>query len=104
MPGAWDRAFQTQRPSEASMPSSDSDSFDVARSRAIVQDLFAPNPWIYWGDFLVSVTIAYGFATGFLLAPMFSWQQAVCLVISGFGLHRVANYIHELAHFRTDPR
>lgn len=86
------------------METSDADTFQVARARAIVQDLFAPNPWIYWADLLVSLTVAYGCALTFFQAPMFSAQQIVCLVVAGFGLHRVANFIHELAHFRTDPR
>lgn len=75
--------------------------FKTAEARAIVADLCHPNPVIYWVDFLLSVSVAYGFAISYFFAPLFSVQQIVSFFIAGFALHRVANYIHEIAHLKS---
>ena len=85
----------------AHMRPSHSESIDIADARAIVHDLFKPNLWIYWGDFLISLTIAYGCAIAYFNASLFSPQQIICFVVSGFALHRVTNYIHEVSHLRS---
>jgi len=75
--------------------------FSVAEARALVSDLFQPSAAIYWTDFLVSLTIGYGAAAVYFLAPLFSWQQLVCMFVAAFALHRVANFMHEIAHLRS---
>ena len=47
--------------------------FSLAQTRHIVKDLFTPNPWIYWSDFLCSLL---GGAIGFAGAG----------ALGGFGL------------------
>ncbi len=87
------------------MGSSSPNTFSIAEFRAIVADLFTPNLLIYWADLLISITIAYTFAVAYLFfTPLFSAQQILCLIVAGFALHRVDNFIHEISHFRTDAR
>ena len=75
--------------------------FSVAEARAFVRDLFVPNPIIYWADLLISLSVAYGCAAVYFVSPNFSAQQVLALFVSGFALHRVANYIHEIAHLNS---
>lgn len=86
------------------MSTSHSDALLIPESRAIVRDLMKPNPLIYWVDFLITVSIGYT-AAGFyfLLADWgqaWSPQQIICFVVAAFAFHRVANFMHELSHFR----
>ena len=86
------------------MSTSSSESLLIPESRAIVHDLLKPNPLVYWVDFLITLAIGYT-ATGIYFftpdfAPWWSPQQIACFVIAGFAFHRVANFMHELAHFR----
>lgn len=76
--------------------------FSLSKTRALVADLFEPNPWIYWADFLISVTVGYGCAVVYLTAPAFSPQQIVCFLIAGVLLYRVGSYMHEIVHFRRE--
>lgn len=76
--------------------------FPLGRARALVGDLFEPKPWIYWTDFLLSVSVGYACAGVYLTAPAFSPQQLICFVIAGVMLYRVGSYMHEIVHFRRD--
>lgn len=78
-----------------------SSSYSLAQSRAIVKDLMEPNGRIYWTDFLITITIAYSCAGIFFLSPLFSPQQIVAYFIAGFALHRLSNFIHEIAHLNA---
>ena len=71
--------------------------FSVTEARDIVRDLFVHNPWIYWSDFLISLTIGYAAGFVYLTFPM-SWQKLVCFVIAGLALYRVAMFMHEVVH------
>lgn len=76
-----------------------STSFSVQRARDIVKDLLqSHNPWIYWTDFLVTLTIGYAAGAVYLKSPLFSPQQIACYFIAGFALFRVGSYIHEIVH------
>jgi fatty acid desaturase len=77
------------------------DEVTLNEGRALVADLFEPKPWIYWTDFLLSISVGYACAAVYLLAPPFSWQQIVCFPIAGALLYRVGCYMHEIVHFRT---
>ena len=85
--------------------SSNSCSFPIGATRAIVKDLFRPNPWIYWTDFLITLTIAYAAACVFFLAPSWApaWSltQFVSFFVAGFALHRLSNFIHDVAHLNS---
>lgn len=79
-------------------------SYPIAESRAIVEDLLEPNGRIYWTDFLITITIAYSCCGIFMLSPWLSPQQLIAYVIAGFALHRLSNFIHEIAHLNAKRR
>lgn len=71
-----------------------------AEARPTVADLFAPNPFIYWADFLGSLGIGmilFGLVRRF---PLASPQQLLCFVISSLLYYRAVTFTHELAHLR----
>jgi len=87
--------------------------FSLTEARSIINDLFEPNPRIYWTDFLLTLT--FGFATyGMVrrvdaipyLNEMSSSAQwgvrGVCFVISSLLFYRAAMFIHELVHLRRE--
>jgi fatty acid desaturase len=61
-------------------------------------DYFRVRPLRYWGDFLLSLVIAYGSATVYLLAPLGSWQQLAAFPLAVFWLYRLGSLIHEVCH------
>ncbi|QEG42731.1 fatty acid desaturase family protein [Roseimaritima ulvae] len=73
----------------------------LRQANRIVADLQQPNPWIYWIDFLASMTLGYGAAMMFFNAPWWSIEQTVCFLIAGFALYRLGSFIHEIVHFRS---
>ena len=74
---------------------------DVIREgRRLVADLLRPRPWIYWTDFLITLTIGYSAAFVYLGAPNFSVLQLVTLLVTGFALYRASIFMHEIVHFR----
>ena len=85
--------------------------FSMAEARAIVADLFRPNPWIYWTDFLLSTTVgALAFWSirrwNILLGtgPALTWVLGVCAYVTSVLLfYRAASFIHEIVHLpRTE--
>jgi len=103
------------------MPAIKDEAFPIGDARKIVADLLKPKAWIYWTDTLITLTITYscilfvfhqetamGYAKGmptdsaqYIPAFLFSWQAILCYVVAGFGLHRVTNMIHEVAHLNA---
>ncbi len=75
--------------------------FSLAQARAIVQDEFAPRAWIYWTDFLLSLTVGFGCYAFVRKQELFSWQQCLLFALSCYGIYRAVNFIHELVHLRT---
>ena len=78
-----------------------SDDFSMAEARKIVGDLFRPNPWIYWADFLGSFAVAAFCFRMVRQVELFSAVQIVCFVVSCVLFYRLAMFIHELVHLRT---
>jgi fatty acid desaturase len=76
----------------------------LTEAREMVGDLFHPNPYIYWADMLVTLAVATASTVIFLFAPLLSWPQIIGFFIAPFALHRLANFIHEVAHFRTNKQ
>ena len=74
--------------------------FSPGQARAIVTDLFEPKPWIYWTDFLVSLTIGYVAATVYMSAAALSVPQILGFLVAISALYRVAIFMHEIVHFR----
>jgi len=81
------------------MASSTSTAFPLRDTWKLVADLNERRAWIYWVDFLVSVTIGYAAASLYLGSPFGSWQGIAGFVIGGFALFRVGSFIHEIIHF-----
>lgn len=76
--------------------------FSLAQTRHIVKDLFAPNPWIYWGDFLLSLVggmICFGLVRH--VVTDFGVLQVVLFVLSAVLYYRAALFIHEIIHLRA---
>jgi fatty acid desaturase len=77
----------------------------IAKTRAIVKDLFTPRAGIYWTDYLASMVV--GSAAYFLVrrAGRFWPEHGVfislaCYIVSVVLYYRAALFIHELAHLR----
>jgi len=88
------------------------EAFSLAEARHIVRDLFEPNPWVYWTDFLVSITIGticFGLVLrvpALLVGREFGAStlltiQAALFLVSNLLFFRAALFIHEIVHFRT---
>ena len=76
--------------------------FSRPEAKRLVQDLLTPKPFLYWIDFLVTVTIGYGCAAVYLTAPAFSPMQIAAFLLSGPALFRAGIFIHEIVH-REEP-
>jgi len=74
--------------------------FPIAEARELVRDLYRPNPWIYWSDFLGSALVGWGAFLAALSVTAFSWLQLGYFLISVLALYRAALFIHEIAHFK----
>jgi fatty acid desaturase len=82
--------------------------FSLAESRKIVEDLFEPNPVIYWVDFLLTImagNVCFGL-TRFIGMSDRPWSVklallAVPFIASCLLYYRAAMFIHELVHLRT---
>ncbi|HKD35465.1 MAG TPA: fatty acid desaturase [Pirellulales bacterium] len=75
--------------------------FSLAEARQIVRELFDPNPWIYWIDFLVSLGLGYACFGLVRRVPAWSPQQFGLFIASSLLLYRAALFIHEIVHFRS---
>jgi fatty acid desaturase len=79
---------------------SENQEFPIAKARELVKDLYRPNPWIYWGDFLTSVILGWSAFVITLMKSVFSLQQGFCFLIATLALYRAVLFIHEIAHFK----
>jgi fatty acid desaturase len=77
-------------------------SFSVQQARDLIKDLFPHKAWIYWTDFLLTITVGYSAAYIYLNhpAPVWSWERLTCYFVAGFALFRAGSWIHEIVHFR----
>jgi fatty acid desaturase len=85
-------------------PSSDSAAaqgtveFSVTRVRELVKDLFNHSARVYWADFLLSMSVAYGAVALFLSSRAFSPVYILAFVVAAFGLFRCGVFMHEIVH------
>ncbi len=75
--------------------------FSLAEARHLVRDLFTPNPWIYWSDFLVSLVVGFACYGSVRLLPLGSPQQVAVFLLSCLLFYRASLFIHEIIHFRS---
>lgn len=73
----------------------------MAEARHIVRDLFTPNPWIYWSDFLGSFVVGGICYVLVRRAPSWSLLQASLFLASCFCFFRASLFVHEIVHFRS---
>ena len=79
---------------------SENQEFPIAKARELVKDLYRPNPWIYWGDFLTNVILGWSAFVVTLMKPVFSIQHGFCFLVAVLALYRSVLFIHEIAHFK----
>src|SRR5262245_66015249 len=72
--------------------------FSLRETKELIQDLFVPKPLLYWTDFLITVSVAYGFAAIYIMAPPFSLIQVTAFLLSGAALFRLGTFIYEIVH------
>ena len=72
----------------------------TTEARRIVKDMFSPNPFIYWADFLFSISVGWASFAAALNLATFSPGQLVFYVIATLALYRAVIFIHELAHLK----
>jgi fatty acid desaturase len=74
----------------------------ISTTRVVLQespvDFFRVSPARYWLDFLLSITLAYGFGSVFLMAPLGSPLQLAAYPIAVFWLYRLGSLVHEVCH------
>ncbi len=61
-------------------------------------NFFKVSPRRYWADFLLSLVLAYGAASVFLMAPLGSLWQVAAYPIAIFWLYRLGSLVHEVCH------
>jgi fatty acid desaturase len=71
-------------------------------AKAAVRDLAVPKASVYWADMLVSIGIGYGCGAAFLSMQGFTWQRALCYVVSVFAIFRATSFVHEISHMRSN--
>lgn len=74
--------------------------FALPEARALVHDLFKPDPLWFWSDFILTAIVGYGAAALYLLNPAVSFWSFVGFVVAGFALFRAGTFIHEIVHLR----
>jgi fatty acid desaturase len=74
--------------------------FSIGEAKRIVADLFVPNLYIYWSDFLFHISL--GWISFFLIInDQIAFDVKLLLFfIAGLSLYRSVLFIHELAHFK----
>ncbi len=74
--------------------------FPVVDARKAVSDLMAPDPAIYWADFVFSVSLGWVAFFTALFSPYPTVLFFAAYVVAALALYRSAIFIHELAHLK----
>jgi len=85
------------QPSLAARPESGPE-LSLAQTRRIIQDLFEHRAWLYWTDFLLSLSLAYGAVAVYLTTAPFSPPYLIAFIVAAFALFRCGVFIHEIVH------
>jgi len=91
----------------ADRPGEQPGDFSLSEARRIVGEFFSPNPWIYWPDFLLSMSIGifcFGlvqFPETVTSNPAWHWPIRIMgFLVSSLLYYRAVLFIHELVHIR----
>lgn len=83
---------------EAKLPRAD-DMAMIRTAAELTRDLTAPNPAIYWADFLTSAIM--GYAALFLAVSLTSTVSVViAALVAVLALYRAGSFIHEITHIK----
>lgn len=74
--------------------------FPLREAHALVRDLMTPNPWIYWVDFLIHITLGWAAFITVLHSSFLSMWQILACGVAVLAFYRSAIFIHELAHLK----
>ncbi len=74
----------------------------LKEAKAAVRDFAEPNALIYWADLLLTLTVGYACAVGYLDMSGLSWQRVLCYVVAVFAIFRATSFVHEIVHMRSD--
>lgn len=76
--------------------------FSMSQARGLIGDLFRPQPWVYWTDFLTSIlvgAICFSLVRVFVTwYGLFSWQVIATFTVQCLLYYRAVTFIHELVH------
>ena len=72
----------------------------MAQAKGIVRDLFKPNPFLFWADFLFYDLLGWAAFILMVKAPSFSPLQLAAYILAGFCLYRAVLFVHELSHLK----
>lgn len=81
-------------------PASENDRHMVRQARALTPDLYARRGWIYWLDFMLTVSLSWTLVGVYFTAPSWSATQLLAMLLAAVGLFRAGTFIHEIVHFR----
>ena len=73
----------------------------LKEAKAAVKDFAEPNALIYWADLLLTLTVGYACAVGYLDMSGLSWQRVLCYVGAVFAIFRATSFVHEIVHMRA---
>jgi fatty acid desaturase len=74
---------------------------EAAWARALVADLYTPQPAIYWADLLVTAIVGWGAFALAVAARPFSISMFAWAVLAVVALYRGSIFIHEISHLRA---
>lgn len=72
----------------------------MAQAKKATEDLFEPNHWIYWLDFLFFDLLGWASFICAANAPNFSFRQIAAFLVAGLALYRAVIFVHELTHLK----
>ena len=101
-PTDWPTIVRAVGDARRSSAAHSAEDFSLRDARRLLDDLFAPCAWIYWTDFLLSISIG---TTAFLvLRPAdLAWPAGLGVyAIAILAFYRAAMFSHEVAHQRGD--
>lgn len=72
--------------------------FPFTTMKSLVDDLFQPKPMLYWIDFLLSASLAWGLFLTVELQDTLNLVQYTAFLLSSIFFYRSMLFIHEISH------
>jgi fatty acid desaturase len=74
---------------------------DHRLAQRLVARLHAPNPAIYWSDFLATSAIAWAAFASAVALPPFSAGMLLATAVAAFAFYRALCFLHEITHITS---